>query len=106
MKFAALLALALVACGDDSNSSATSLEGTIECGSPATQCTTGQVCLHFTAGIDAGTSPGDSYECKTVPGSCGIMDRDGTCASCVSALAPTRISAYSVSGRTVNCLGQ
>jgi hypothetical protein len=101
-----LLAVALVAAAcEGSPSNATSLEGTVSCGTLT--CTSGQVCTFIFAGIDAGAGPGGNYYCATVPTGCAVVDCSGTsdCSACIDQLCyPTDV--IDVVGRMVRCMGQ
>jgi hypothetical protein len=103
---ALLFVLTLVACGDSSVPSGvdpTSLEGNFDCS--GTTCTTGQICLNISAGIDSGSGAGGSHTCETPPSSCSIFDCTSQCSDCIEDLcSPTQV--YEVVGRNVNCLGQ
>lgn len=111
MKRAAILTLmswfGVIGCnsGDDGPPGGTSLEGPYPCDS--TECGSGELCVTFYAGLDAGPGGGTDRYCQAAPDGCVITDCYGTdCAQCIRDICYAA-SGFSVQvqGRNLTCPG-
>lgn len=96
--------LAAAACASD-GTPATSLDGTIPCGTAT--CTSGQICKTQASGIDAGA--GNAPTCEIVPAGCAVHDCTGTsCGACVLEMCadPNLQDYVRVTGRDLACPAQ
>ncbi len=91
------------ACGSEG----TSLDGLVPCSTG--ECTSGQLCVYYPGGLDAGVGPGGHTECAVVPDRCIVQDCEGIeCDLCLRELCAPLIdgSQIRVSGRMMSCPGQ
>ena len=89
----------------DASDPGTSLAGTIQCGSMS--CQAGTLCIHWSAGIDAGV-PGNSESCEVVPLGCRVQDcRGSACPACIAQLCSSAgyTDYFYLEGRDLHCPG-
>lgn len=100
MTKALLLAVAVLGACETTPYQTTPLDGAIGCA--AMSCGPDEVCVEYTAGIDAGPGGGVTNECFAVPEGCYIFNCSGVrCAPCIQALCPS--VPVEVNGRNVYC---
>lgn len=107
--FLALATIASCDMGEDcctGTASGTSLSGPYDCG--ANTCGSGEVCVRFYGGVDAGSDSQPSAYCMSPAPLCAVEDCGGysaqVCSPCIEQLCYER--AYvSVVGRDVSCGG-